>query len=74
MNATATLEEVRRWPLDDQFELVCDLWDQIVDQGWTPTLTPELSAELDRRVAEYEAAPGDVLTWEEVEAHLRRPR
>lgn len=74
MNATATLEELRRWPVDDQFELVCGLWDQIVELGWKPTISPELSAELDRRVAEYEANPDDVLTWEQVEAYLRRPR
>ena len=74
MSATTTLEAVRAWPLDEQFDLVCDLWDQLVDLGWKPALSPELSAELDRRVAEYEADPDDVLTWDEVEAHLRRPR
>ncbi len=38
------------------------------------TLDAELSEELDRRIAEYEVDPDDVLTWDEVEAHVRRVR
>jgi putative addiction module component (TIGR02574 family) len=39
-----------------------------------PELTPELKAELDRRLADHAANPADVLTWEQVIASVARPR
>ncbi len=33
-----------------------------------PTMTDELRAELDRRWADHEANPDDVVTWEEIQA------
>jgi putative addiction module component (TIGR02574 family) len=68
------LQTVRQWPMADQLELVQRLWDQIAEAGWQPELTDEQKAELDRRLAAYEADPTNVLTWDEVLAHLRRPR
>ena len=74
MNPTTTLEAVRSWPVEDQLELAFGLWDQIVDSGWRPSLSPELAAELDRRLAAHAADPNNVFTWDEVLAHIRRPR
>jgi putative addiction module component (TIGR02574 family) len=74
VNPTATLETIRTWPVADQLDLVFQLWDRIIDAGWQPTPTPELLAELDRRLAAHEANPGRVLTWEQVVAHVRRAR
>jgi putative addiction module component (TIGR02574 family) len=34
-------------------------------------LTPEMKAELDRRLADLDAHPDEVLTWDEVMASLR---
>ena len=47
---------------------------KFVDNGWRPELTEELKAELDRRVTAHEADPTRALTWEQVLAHVRRPR
>jgi putative addiction module component (TIGR02574 family) len=74
MNPTTTLEAVRNWPVEDQLELAFGLWDQIVDSGWQPRPSPELAAELDRRLAAHAADPDNVFTWDQVVAHVRRPR
>lgn len=39
-----------------------------------PELSDDLRAELRRRIAAHEAAPSRVLTWEQVEASVRRGR
>ncbi|MFO0799771.1 MAG: addiction module protein [Gemmataceae bacterium] len=74
MNATATLDTVRAWPLDDQLDLVFRLWDHIADDGWRPTPPPELLDELTRRLAAHDADPSRARTWEQVLAHVQRPR
>jgi len=30
---------------------VFEVWDRLLDKGWKPTVTPELEAELQRRLA-----------------------
>jgi len=74
MSTAATLEEIGTWNESDQLELVFEVWDRLLDKGWKPTMTPELKAELERRIAAYEANPEAVYTWDEVLAHIRRPR
>lgn len=74
MDPTATLDTVRTWPVEDQLELVFRLWDQISDAGWRPVPSPELLAELERRLAAHDADPRRALTWEQVVARVRRPK
>lgn len=74
MDMTDALQAVRAWPLEDRVEFAHRVWDEIVDAGWRPVLTDEQKAEIDRRLAAYQANPTDVFTWDEVEAYLRRPR
>ena len=71
MDTTAALQTVGSWPVADQLELVFRLWDQINDAGRRPTPRPDLLAEIDRRLAAYEADPGRVLTWDELVTHVR---
>jgi putative addiction module component (TIGR02574 family) len=40
------------------------------DEDADPMLTPEQSAELDRRVADHEANPDDVVSWAELKAAM----
>jgi len=44
------------------------------ESGLQPELTDELKAELDRRLAAYEANPDSGLSWEQVVAHVKRRR
>ncbi len=71
MDPTTTLEAVRAWPVQDQVELAFRLWDQALDAGWRPDPSPELLAELHRRLAAHAADPGRALTWEQVVARAR---
>ena len=66
MDKQAVWEAVQTWPVEDQLDLASRIWDHLVDSGWEPELTDELKAELDRRIAAYEADPTNVLTWEQV--------
>ena len=74
MDRTAMLQTIKGWPLEQRIDFVEQVWDHIVDQGWQPVLTDEMKAELDRRLAAHAADPGNVLTWGEVVAQVRRPR
>ena len=74
MDTTATLQAFQGLPMEDRLELLFQLWDQLLDDGWTPTLDDERKAELDRRWANFRANPESGLTWDQVLAHVRRPR
>jgi putative addiction module component (TIGR02574 family) len=74
MDPTTTLQTIREWPIETRVELLFSLWDQLVEDGWQPELTEELAAELDRRLANHDANPDNVLTWEQVLERVRRPR
>lgn len=74
MDLQTTLQTVQSWPLEDQLQLVFQLWDRIVAEGWKPRLSEEVRAELKRRMAAYQADPTQVLTWEQVQAHVKRAR
>jgi putative addiction module component (TIGR02574 family) len=74
VDTNSTLETVRGWPIPDRIELVFRLWDQIVEDGWQPEPTDELIAELDRRLANHQANPTNVRTWEQVLERVRKPQ
>jgi putative addiction module component (TIGR02574 family) len=74
VDPTTTLQAVQTWPMEERLEFLFRAWDQLVEDGWQPELTDELKAELDRRLAAQAADPTRVLTWEQVVAHVRRPR
>lgn len=74
MTYQAVLTAVRSWPAEDRLRLLEELWDDLPDPAGEPELTDDLKALLDRRLAVLDASPGDVLSWEEIQAHARRPR
>ncbi len=74
MDTTATLLAFQTLSLEERLDLLFQLWDQVLDDGWKPTLDDQLKAELDRRWANYRANPDSGLTWEQVVEHVRRPR
>jgi putative addiction module component (TIGR02574 family) len=51
--------------------LVEEIWDSIATTPDEVPLTDAQKAELDRRLAAYEADPGAGSSWEEVKARLR---
>ena len=65
-------EALRRLSIDERLQLVEDLWDTIAQEAPDEALplTPELAAELDRRIAEHDADPDSAIPWEQVRREL----
>jgi len=64
------LEEVLRLPLAERVRLVEAIWDSIAADSAALPLTDAQRAELDRRLAEHEANPDDVVSWEDIKASI----
>jgi putative addiction module component (TIGR02574 family) len=69
MSATLTSLGLDKLPREERLALVQALWDSIAAEG--PHLTDAQRAELDRRIAEDDAKPNDVIPWEQVKAKGR---
>ena len=74
MDFATTLTQISSMNVDDRIRLVQAIWDGIEAEHAQPDLTDDLKQELDRRIAAHDANPQDVLTWEEIKAHVKRPR
>jgi putative addiction module component (TIGR02574 family) len=74
MDLTNILREVDSWPIDDRIQLVEAVWDRIVDSGEQCAPTDPQKVDLDRRLADVEAAPDDLVSWDQITSFLRRPR
>ena len=59
---------IDRMTVADRISLVVAIWDSIPVEAHQPLLTESQGQELDRRIAEYEANPHDVIPWEDVKA------
>jgi putative addiction module component (TIGR02574 family) len=57
---------------DERLVLVQDIWDTIAAEPHPPLLNEAQRRELERRVAEADAAPDDVVPWEHVKAQALR--
>jgi len=67
-------DRLRRLSIPERLQLVEDLWDSVAQDAPDEALpvTPELAAELDRRLAEHDADPGSALAWTEVRERILR--
>ena len=70
MDVNTVLREVETWSVEDQVQLVQQLWNRLEDQGYEPELTGDQKAELDRRLAAHEESPDAGSSWEQVKARL----
>lgn len=70
MNVEQVLQETATLPVDDQLELIHQIWGGIADSGRDFELSDELKAELDRRLAAHEANPEAGIPWEQFKAEL----
>ena len=70
----ARLSDVLELPVSERIELVCDLWDSIAQVPEKVALTPEQSAELDRRLGAYRLSPTAGSPWSEVKARILSSR
>jgi putative addiction module component (TIGR02574 family) len=70
MSAAEILKQIDRLPPDEQHEVA----ERVLEKygSFADDLTPEQSAELDRRLAEFEKNPHNGIPWEQVEADLNK--
>ena len=61
---------IDRLSVEERLALVEDLWDSIAEETAATSLTDAQRAELDRRLADHDANPHDVVPWEEVKASI----
>ncbi|HKI30849.1 MAG TPA: addiction module protein [Gemmataceae bacterium] len=60
--------------IDERIALVQAIWDSIAAETDQLPLTEPQKRLLDRRIAELDANPESVLTWEEIKARVRGQR
>jgi putative addiction module component (TIGR02574 family) len=63
--------DFRHLSIPERIALVQAIWDSIVAESDAPLLTETQRLELERRLAEDEANPEAVVSWEQVEAEAR---
>ncbi len=66
MSTVAILDQLRAMPPTERREIVGKIWDEFADCDLA--LTPAQAAELDRRIADHQADPNDVVSWDEMKA------
>lgn len=71
MDTNVIVDAFRSLPQETRVELLCQLWDQVTDEGWIPELSDARKAELDRRWAEFSADRSSGLSWDQIAAELR---
>ena len=68
MDLQVVLDQVESWSVKDRLRLMERIWDGLLEPGLGTGLTAAQKAEIDRRLAEDDEAPDDVVSWEEVKA------
>jgi putative addiction module component (TIGR02574 family) len=61
---------IDRLSVEERLALVEELWDSIADSSADLPLTEAQRAELERRLAEHEANPDDVVSWEDIKTSI----
>ncbi len=68
MSHNDLIENALALPAAERLEIIAALWDSI--DGAHAQLTPAQAAELDRRLASFEADKAGVMSWEDFKAEL----
>jgi putative addiction module component (TIGR02574 family) len=64
MSALEILNQLRSMPAAERRQVVEKIWEEF--GGHDLELTTEQARELDRRLAEHQSTPGNVVSWEEM--------
>lgn len=59
---------IDRLSVEDRIALAQAIWDSIPEEPYRPLLTEAKREELERRLADHEAHPDDVVPWEQIQA------
>ena len=74
MDLKSVLSEIQTWPPEHRLRLIEEVWDGLSEEGHETELTDGMKELLDQRLAALDADPDDVVTWDEIEAYVRRSR
>ena len=66
MNVSLKSLGIDRLSVEERLALVEELWDSIAEDSAALPLSEAQRAELDRRLADHEARPDDVISWADV--------
>ena len=61
---------IERLGIEERLTLVEELWDSIAADSSAVPLTQAQRDELDRRIADHEVNPDDVVPWEEIKTSI----
>jgi putative addiction module component (TIGR02574 family) len=64
------LRELLKLPVAERLQIIGELWDSIEADTDSPPSTEDQQEEIERRLADLEANPDDVLEWTDVRARL----
>jgi putative addiction module component (TIGR02574 family) len=68
MNASLKSLGIDRLPIDQRLALVEEIWDSIAADSGAVPLTDAQRIELEKRLAEDDANPHDVIPWDQIKA------
>jgi putative addiction module component (TIGR02574 family) len=68
MSPTVQSLGIDQLPREQRIALALDIWETIAAESGKPLLTDAQRRELERRIAEDDANPDDVIPWEQVKA------
>jgi len=68
MSGTMVALGIHRMSVDERMRLVAEIWDSIAAEPGPAPLTEAQRRELERRLDDHEADPGDVIPWDEIKA------
>lgn len=72
MDIATKLNEIAALSIEDRILLVQAIWDGIADEQAYPDLTEAQKHELDCRIDDHDSEPDNVLTWEDINASVRK--
>jgi putative addiction module component (TIGR02574 family) len=72
--STPVLDDALRLPVPERIELVQAIWDSVVAESASVSVTDEQRAEIDRRLADAASNPSDERPWPEIRSSLERSR
>lgn len=72
--STDLSEEARKLSVPERILLVEEIWDSIAEDNGCFELTEHQKAELDGRLASFQANPSQARTWEEIKAEFFKSR
>jgi putative addiction module component (TIGR02574 family) len=68
MSPTLKALGIDQLSVEQRIALVQEIWDSIAAEVEATPLTEAQKREIDRRLAEHEANPDDVIPWEQIQA------